>query len=99
GERSSGGMADVGKTYTGVLVAHNAPFDWGFMKKAGVELPRHRIRDTRPQCHILDPTFSTALKNNAVRYVDPRAKNSQEDFAATGWTWSTVPIEYEPYWS
>jgi DNA polymerase-1 len=98
-ERWSGIMADVVKTYNGTLVAHNAPFDWGFMKKAGVELPRHRIRDTRPQCHILDPTFSTALKNNAVRYVDPRAKNSQEDFAATGWTWSTVPIEYEPYWS
>lgn len=98
-ERWSGIMADVVKTYEGTLVGHNAPFDWGFMKKAGVELPRRRIRDTRPQCHIIDPTFSTALKNNAVRYVDPRAKNSQEDFAATGWTWSTVPIDYEPYWS
>jgi len=98
-ERWSGIMADIVKNYEGTFVAHNAPFDWGFMKKAGVELPRHRIRDTRPLCHITDPTYSTALKNNAVRYVDPRAKNSQEDFAATGWTWSTVPIDYEPYWS
>jgi DNA polymerase-1 len=98
-ERWSGIMANVAKSYEGTFVAHNAPFDWGFMKKAGVELPRHRIRDTRPLCHITDPTYSTALKNNAVRYVDPRAKNSQEDFAATGWTWANVPIDYEPYWS
>lgn len=98
-ERWSGIMADIVKTYEGTLVGHNAPFDWGFMKKAGVELSRHRIRDTRPQCHILDPTFSTALKNNAVRYVDPRAKNSQEDFSSSGWTWENVPIDYAPYWT
>jgi DNA polymerase I-like protein with 3'-5' exonuclease and polymerase domains len=98
-DRWSGIMADIVKNYTGTLLAHNAPFDWGMMHGAGIDLPRHRIRDTRPQCHILDPTFSTALKNNAVRYVDPRAKNSQEDFAATGWTWSTVPIDYAPYWT
>jgi len=98
-ERWSGIMADTVKKFEGTLIGHNAPFDWAFMKKAGVELPRHRIRDTRPQCHILDPTFSTALKNNAVRYVDPRAKNSQEDFSSSGWTWANVPIDYVPYWT
>jgi DNA polymerase-1 len=98
-ERWSGAFADLIKVYDGTLVAHNAPFDWGMLKSAGVDVPRRRIRDTRPMCHITDPTFSTALKNNAVRYVDSRAKNAQEDFSGTGWTWATVPIDYGPYWS
>lgn len=98
-DRWSGIMKDVASKYTGTFVAHNAPFDWGMLHKEGVTIPRGRIHDTRMMCHIIDPTYSTALKENAIRYVDPRAKNLQTDFSGTSWTWETVPIEYEPYWT
>lgn len=98
-DRWSGIMADVIKSYTGTWVLHNAPFDWGMMNKSGVTLPRERIHDTQPMCHIIDPTFATNLKDNAVRYVDPRAKNSAEDLKNTAWDWATVPIDYEQYWT
>lgn len=98
-DRWSGIMSDVAKNYTGTWVFHNAPFDWGMLHKEGVTLPRARIHDTQPMCHIIDPTYATNLKDNAVRYVDPRAKNSAEDLKNTAWDWSNVPIEYEQYWT
>lgn len=98
-DRWSGLMADLAKSYEGTWLFFNAPFDWGMMHKDGVTIPRHKMRDTSPMCFILDPTGSRALKPNAARYVDPRAANAQDDLKSTEWTWETVPVEYEPYWT
>lgn len=99
-DRWSGIFADLIQRFDGTLTAHNAPFDWGMLRNMGVTVPRRRIQDTRPMCHIVDPAFSTALKNNAARYVDPRAGNAQKDLdeAIANWGWAGVPINFAPYW-
>jgi DNA polymerase-1 len=52
---------------------------------------------------IIDPLGSGALKKLAARHVDSRAVALQEtlgtELAVNGWTWGTVPINFQPYWS
>jgi DNA polymerase-1 len=53
--------------------------------------------------HIIDPLGSGALKNLAALHVDGRAVALQEtldiELAKNGWTWGTVPVEFQPYWA
>lgn len=102
--RWGGIVEEVVKKYTGRFVGHNMTFDGSFLAKDGVPLPRERTDDTRHMCHLKDPTYSTALKPNASRYVDPRAGNAQKDLDEAlgkkgGWTWATIPVTFEPYWT
>lgn len=107
--RWSGAFVDIMKMFfkhrQSPVIMHNAKFDYAFLTKAGVKLERGRIEDTRVMAHILDPTFSTALKKLAGRHVDPQAAALQDTLGAAlssgsgGWTWETVPCDYEPYWT
>jgi DNA polymerase I len=90
--------------HRGPLDLMNAKFDYPFLRKAGVELDQSRIRDVGVMAHILEPHMSRAPKNQAVRHVDPRADalayKLHDAIGANGaWTWETVPVEFEPYWS
>ncbi len=94
--------------YTGLLTGHNLPqYDSPVLRKEGINLPRHRCRDARLMSHVIEPTYSTALKNLCARHVDPRAAVMGQQLAAqleegkskNGWTWATVPTDYEPYWA
>jgi DNA polymerase-1 len=49
--------------------------------------------------HILYPHYSSALKPIAARLVDAQAASLQADLKGSGWSWDTVPIDYQPYWS
>lgn len=93
----------IKKYEDGPLVAHNLKFDAGMLRAAsGFEVPHHRCDDTRLMSHVLEPTYSTALKNLCARHVDPMAGGLQDQLGKSlnsGWTWATVPIEYEPYWT
>lgn len=99
-----GVVREVVRKYTGWYVGHNfVSFDWTFLEREGVVVPRDRLHDSRPLAHIVDPTFSTALKNLAARHVDSRAKVMQDELddaigAKGGWTWATVPIDFAKYW-
>lgn len=99
-----GVVREVVRKYTGWYVGHNfVSFDWTFLQREGVIIPRDRLHDSRPLAHIVDPTFSTALKNLAARHVDSRAKVMQDELddaigAKGGWTWATVPIDFAKYW-
>lgn len=103
-DRWSGLFADIIKRWDGDLYAHNAPFDVQHLAKMGANIDRRRVKDTRPMAHILRPDRSTALKSLSVTYVDEAAQQLQDGLvlgedAGKGWTWATVPIEYEPYWT
>jgi DNA polymerase-1 len=99
-----GVVREIVRKYKGWYVGHNfVNFDWGFLHRVGVDIPRDRLHDTRPLAHILEPTYSTALKTLASRYVDSRAAAMQDDLDEAigkrgGWTWGTVPIEFPQYW-
>jgi DNA polymerase-1 len=100
-----GVVREVVRKYKGYYTGHNfVSFDWTFLDRVGVRVPRDRLHDTRPMAHILEPNMSTALKVLASRYVDSRAAAMQEDLdqaigSRGGWTWATVPIEFQQYWT
>jgi DNA polymerase-1 len=52
---------------------------------------------------IIDPLGSGALKTLTESFVDARAAALQtvldSSLLDNGWTWGTVPIKFEPYWS
>lgn len=99
-----GVFADIVKRFDGIFALHNAPYDVCMLDRMGVKLPRDRVRDTRVMAHVLESTYSTALKNQSARYIDPRAGSAQKELDEAlgrkgGWTWATIPIEFQPYWA
>lgn len=104
-ERWSGLVYEVVNRYEGEYVMHNMSFDWMISSvSAGIDIARDRVHDTRIMAHILRPDLSTALKKISARLIDPAAPALQrtlDDAIGTkgGWTWATVPYDYQPYWS
>lgn len=102
-ERWAGVVDDLVRRYEGTYVMHNAPFDVAMIRKGGVIIPTRKVHDTRLKAHVLWSTGSLALKNLAKKHVDPRAGAAQEQLDNAigthgGWTWATVPIDFQPYW-
>jgi DNA polymerase I-like protein with 3'-5' exonuclease and polymerase domains len=94
--------------WEGDFIGHNLPqYDTPILAKEHLEIPRHRTVDCRLMSHVIEPTHSTALKNLCSRHVDPRAGVMGAQLNATlqagkakhGWTYATVPIDYQPYWA
>jgi DNA polymerase-1 len=52
---------------------------------------------------LIDPLGSGALKKLTSQYIDRQAAQLQsvldEELAKNGWTWGTVPVNFEPYWA
>jgi len=90
--------------FDGPIVCHNIAFEarW-FDVLSRWKMPWHRAHDTMIMAHIIDPLGSGALKRLAAQYVDGRAVALQstldEELAKNGWTWGTVPVNFEPYWA
>jgi len=90
--------------FEGPIVCHNIAFEarW-FSIKSNWELPWGRAHDTMIMAHIIDPLGSGALKRLASQHIDPMAAHLQskldESLATNGWTWGTVPTNFEPYWA
>lgn len=98
-DRWSGVLEDLLRIWDGVWLLHNAKFDVGMLHHMGLTVPRSRVLDTRILAHIMAPHYSTALKNVAGRLVDAHAAGLQTELKNTEWTWETVPIDYQPYWT
>jgi DNA polymerase I len=103
-DRWWGLFLDLVRRHRGPMNFMNAKFDYPFLRKAGIELDQSRIHDVGVMSHILESHMSRALKNQASRWVDPRAGAAQEELAEalssrSEWTWATIPVEFEPYWS
>lgn len=90
--------------FDGPIVCHNIAFEarW-FDVQSRWEVPWHRAHDTMIMAHLIDPLGSGALKKLTSQYIDPQAAHLQAEMdvgmAKNGWTWGTVPIDYEPYWA
>jgi len=90
--------------FDGPIVCHNIAFEarW-FDVHSRWKIPWHRAHDTMIMAHIIDPLGSGALKRLAALHVDSRAVALQEtldtELAKNGWTWGTVPTNFEPYWA
>lgn len=90
--------------FDGPIVCHNIAFEarW-FDVHSTWKMPWERAHDTMIMAHIIDPLGSGALKRLSSLHVDGRAAAMQEtldtSLATNGWTWGTVPTNFQPYWA
>jgi DNA polymerase-1 len=100
----SGVFYEAMDKFDGPIICHNIAFEarW-FDVQSRWQLPWHRAHDTMIMAHIIDPLGAGALKRLAALHVDGRAVALQEtldaELAKNGWTWGTVPTNFQPYWS
>jgi len=100
----SGVFYEAMDKFDGPLVCHNIAFEarW-FAVKSHWEIPWHRAHDTMIMAHLIDPLGPGGLKPLSENLIDPRAAHMQEKLdlglVENGWTWGTVPIDFQPYWS
>jgi DNA polymerase-1 len=100
----SGVFYEAMDKFDGPIVCHNIAFEarW-FDIQSNWKLPWHRAHDTMIMAHIIDPLGSGALKRLAALHVDGRAVALQEsldiELIKNGWTWGTVPTNFQPYWA
>ena len=103
-DRWSGVFYQGLNTYDGPLVFHNIAFEarW-FHIQSDWKLPWHNAHDTMIMAHIIDPLGVGALKKLAAKYVDAKSVALQDtldlSLIENGWTWGSVPYNFEPYWS
>jgi DNA polymerase-1 len=90
--------------FQGPIVCHNIAFEarW-FDVQTRWQLPWERAHDTMIMAHLIDPLGSGALKRLTSQYVDAKAAQLQsvldEGLTKNGWTWGTVPVNFQPYWA
>lgn len=90
--------------FDGQIVCHNIAFEakW-FEIRSRWRMPWHRSHDTMIMAQLIDPLGSGALKKLTSQYVDSKAAALQahldEELHKNGWTWGTVPTNFQPYWS
>lgn len=100
----SGVFYEAMDKFDGPIVCHNIAFEarW-FDVQSRWKMPWERAHDTMIMAHIIDPLGSGALKRLAALHVDGRAVALQDtldiEFAKNGWTWGTVPTNFQPYWA
>jgi DNA polymerase I len=100
----SGVFYEAMAKFEGQIVCHNIAFEakW-FDIKSHWDIPWHRAHDTMIMAQIIDPLGSGALKKLTAQYVDSQAAQLQsvldQELSKNGWTWGTVPTNFEPYWA
>ena len=103
-EEWSGVFYEAMNKFDGPLVCHNIAFEarW-FAVKSRWEMPWQRAHDTMIMAHLIDPLGPGGLKPLSALLIDPQAAYLQDkldiDLTKNGWTWGTVPTNFEPYWS
>lgn len=103
-EQWSGVFYEGMQKFDGPIVCHNIAFEAKWFEIASEwSIPWHRAHDTMIMSQIIDPLGSAALKTLTAKYVDPMAAHLQsqldEGMRENGWTWGTVPTNFEPYWA
>jgi len=99
----AGVMDEVLREYTRPMTGHNVIlFDTMWTRQAGLTLARpHLLDDTLAMHHVYRAEDRHALKPLADAWVDPRASVLQaaleHGMHTQGWTWETVPWDFEPY--
>lgn len=85
------------------VYAHNAIFDSSFSKRDDWAIPQDVAEDTMVMAQLSDSRYGIGLKPMAARRVDKDAVAMQRvmdaGMKAQGWTWATVPTDWQPYWA
>lgn len=100
----SGVFYEAMDKFDGQIVCHNIAFEakW-FEIHSRWSMPWQRAHDTMIMSQIIDPIGSAALKKLTAQFVDSKAAALQthldNSLHENGWTWGTVPVNFEPYWA
>lgn len=102
-DRWLGVIQEVFDKYEGKIVGQNIGFDVRFGEfQGGLNIPWHKLHDTRPMFHALDPTKNTSLKTWTSHMLDSRAKKLQGALQAAmstqKWGWNDIPVDFNIYW-
>lgn len=103
-EEWSGVFYQAMDKFDGLVVCHNIAFEakW-FEIHSRWSMPWQRAHDTMIMSQIIDPIGSAALKKLTAQFVDSKAAALQthldNSLHENGWTWGTVPVNFEPYWA
>lgn len=100
----AGVFYEVMTPYTGKIVCHNIAFE---AKWLGVqsrwEMPWDRAHDTMIMSQVINPLRQAGLKPLSAQMVDSKAAALQGvldlGMRTNGWTWGTVPLNFQPYWA
>ena len=90
--------------YTGPIICHNIAFEarW-FAVNSDWDFPWQQAHDTMLMAKIIDPISPAGLKPLSSKLIDAKAASLQDvldqEMTANGWTWGTVPVDFEPYWA
>lgn len=105
-EQWNGVFFDMMRRWEGRLVVHNGAFEGKWLTvqtPPDFQFPWHRVDDTMIAAHIVDPLGSGALKTLTRKHVNSQAAAMQQmlddKMAAGGWSWGSVPINLQEYWS
>lgn len=98
-----GAFNEIVRRHGGLIGFHNSPYDWRVLKvHQGIEPAWERTEDSNLLCRLGNSADKADLKGQAVKKVDPLAAQAQAELKYSmrrnGWTWDTVPDEWEPYW-
>ena len=103
GRSWSGFALELIENWRGDFAYHNAPFDIRWEQQHfGYQPPWERIHNTMTMAHLVDPTRPRGLKQLGDRLVDPHCSAGEailnEGMRKQGWTFETVPVDFDPYW-
>lgn len=88
--------------YDRPVVFHNASFDCHMFEMNGLPTPAtHLTHDSAVMDCLVEPGQSHKLKVAAERLLGSGSEEQTELAAGMkthGWTWATVPEDFEPYW-
>lgn len=90
--------------WEGDLGGHNVGFDIKWLERHSTWRANWaKVRDTMIAARLVNPLYPAGLKQQNDRFIDRRASHGQkvldEAFAKHGWSWDTVPWNFEPYWT
>lgn len=98
-EHWNGVFRDIMSRWEGDVLTFNGPcFDLVFMRREGIDIEQHRVKDGMVRAAVNEPHMSKGLKQQAGRHVDAAAGGLGEVLKGTKWTWENVPVTYGPYW-
>lgn len=97
-----GFVRELLRDYKGRIIGHNlGGYDAGALRAIGIMLPWEKVDDTLIAMRLARPHQNAGLKDVTVRYISPRAADSQGGLHKTmkknKWGWDTVPGDLPEY--
>lgn len=97
-----GAAAEVIRRYDRRLGFFNSPYDWRFLRQAGIAARWDVTDDMLLGGHLHNSLRPGGLKQQGDQLIDSRCsageKMLKDAMSKQKWDWDTVPFDFAPYW-